>query len=408
MKNHDGALLHLTRIYRPDKIVLIYSEEMLAKKEWIEKALQSIDGYSPIIVIDPIILKNDEVYIFDKMYEEITQIIERYNNDEDELILNLSSATPQIISAMFAANRINDYNTRAVQVATPDKSANRRFDPASGPGIEELIHTNIDNNSSFENRSLEDNSQKFNQSLVKRYLRQLIAQYDYAAVLEILTQKDNRILSKTNQRKVCAVLENFVNVFKKQALLSDISAQNFTDRKAKAINYFLVIDVLNRRGQVADVLIKSKSLAEFILEELLHKEHPDLVVSVDNHPKLNPQHPDFDRIVNFINNEMKKERKNREFDCNFPLNLLSFYNILDFYEADDVLLDNINIVKSFNNERNALAHGLSEINSQIVNSRRLKKLIAALKVLLQFSYTVDEDYFNYFDKQNDFLREQLN
>ena len=69
MKNHDGALLHLTRIYRPEKIVLIYSEEMLAKKEWIETALQSIEGYSPIIVVDSTILKNDEVYIFDKMYE---------------------------------------------------------------------------------------------------------------------------------------------------------------------------------------------------------------------------------------------------------------------------------------------------------------------------------------------------
>lgn len=63
MKNHDGALLHLTRIYRPEKIVLIYSEEMLAKKEWIETALQSIEGYSPIIVVDSNILKNDEVYI---------------------------------------------------------------------------------------------------------------------------------------------------------------------------------------------------------------------------------------------------------------------------------------------------------------------------------------------------------
>ena len=202
MKNHDGALLHLTRIYRPEKIVLIYSEEMLAKKEWIETALQSIEGYSPIIVVDSTILKNDEVYIFDKMYEEITQIIKRYKNDEDELILNLSSATPQIISAMFATNRIYDYNTRAVQVATPDKSANRRFDPASGPDIEELIDTNIDNSSSFENRSLEDKSEKFNQSLVKRYLRQLIKQYDYAAALAILTKKDNKILSKTKQKKV--------------------------------------------------------------------------------------------------------------------------------------------------------------------------------------------------------------
>lgn len=411
MKNHDGALLHLTRIYRPEKIVLIYSEEMLAKKEWIETALQSIEGYSPIIVVDSTILKNDEVYIFDKMYEEITQIIKCYKNDEDELILNLSSATPQIISAMFAANRIYDYNTRAVQVATPDKSANRRFDLASGPDIEELIDTNIDNSSSFENRSLEDKSEKFNQSLVKRYLRQLIKQYDYAAALAILTKKDNKILSKTKQKKVCAILENFVNVFRKQSLLADISNQDFSAQEAKAINYFLMIDILNRRGHIADVLIKSKSLAEFLLEELLRKEHPNLIIRTDNLPRLNPEHSDSDEIITYIDFILKKERsiekEERIFQYNSVLNLLSFYNILEFYKEDEDLMDSIKVVKSFNRERNNLAHGLMEIDSQTVNNKRMLKLIRALQAILQYNYSFDVEWFSYFDKKNEFLLDQL-
>ena len=53
------------------------------------------------MVIESIILKNDEVYLFDKMYEVMGQIIEKYSGTDHQLILNLSSGTPQIISALF-------------------------------------------------------------------------------------------------------------------------------------------------------------------------------------------------------------------------------------------------------------------------------------------------------------------
>lgn len=119
--NHDAALLHIARNYRPDKIVLVYSQEMLVKQDLINKVLLSIEGYNPIIEIDSTILNNDEVFLFDKMYEVMGMIVQKYTNDDDEIILNLSSGTPQIISALFALNRINDYNTQAIQVATPKK-----------------------------------------------------------------------------------------------------------------------------------------------------------------------------------------------------------------------------------------------------------------------------------------------
>ena len=45
-------------------------------KDLVEKALCSIEGYHPKVVIESIILKNDEVYLFDKMYEVMGQIIE--------------------------------------------------------------------------------------------------------------------------------------------------------------------------------------------------------------------------------------------------------------------------------------------------------------------------------------------
>ena len=36
---HDGPLLHIARVYRPEKIVLIHSERSILKHDAIEKAL---------------------------------------------------------------------------------------------------------------------------------------------------------------------------------------------------------------------------------------------------------------------------------------------------------------------------------------------------------------------------------
>lgn len=36
---HDGPLLHIARVYRPEKIVLIHSERSILKHETIEEAL---------------------------------------------------------------------------------------------------------------------------------------------------------------------------------------------------------------------------------------------------------------------------------------------------------------------------------------------------------------------------------
>ena len=109
------------------RLSLYIVKKCLVKQDLINKVLLSIEGYNPIIEIDSTILNNDEVFLFDKMYEVMGLIVQKYTNDDDEIILNLSSGTPQIISALFALNCINDYNTQAIQVATPKNRANREY-----------------------------------------------------------------------------------------------------------------------------------------------------------------------------------------------------------------------------------------------------------------------------------------
>lgn len=411
--NHDAALLHIARNYRPDKIVLVFSQEMLVKQDLINKVLLSIEGYNPIIEIDSTILNNDEVFLFDKMYEVMGLIVQKYTNDDDEIILNLSSGTPQIISALFALNRINDYNTQAIQVATPKKGANREYKPLTDSEIDALIVENQDNSVDFVDRSIKDKSEKFTQALVKRHLRSLIASFDYQAAEAIINRKEyNKLLSKKRIAYIREKLNDFSRVFKNQSILSDILSFPLDDSQKKALNYYLMIDVLKERDHIADVLIKAKSLAEFVIEETIKKDHEGLILFDGNLPKLNPDFPDCEAILDDIDKKMKKSRgiedtEERIFSVQSTLNLLSYLNILEFYEYDSQLQTAINGILSLNGERNKVAHGLSEIDTRLLSRKKLKQLSENLRLLLVDCLGIDTSYFNYYDKQNEELIKML-
>lgn len=409
--NHDSALLHIARNYRPDKIVLVYSQEMLVKQDLINKVLLSIEGYNPIIEIDSTTLNNDEVHLFDKMYEVMGLIIQKYTNNDDEIILNLSSGTPQIKSALFALNRINDYNTQAIQVPTPKNGANREYKPLTDSEIDALIVENQDNSLDFVDRSIKDKSEKFSQALVKRHLRSLIASYDYQAAEVIINRKEDT-KSLSNIKKIRKKISDFSRVFKNQSILSDILSFPLDDSQKKALNYYLMIDVLKEREHIADVLIKAKSLAEFVIEETIKKDHEGLIVFDGNPPKLNPNFPDCEAILDDIDKKMKKSRgiedtDERIFSVQSTLNLLSYLNILEFYNYDSQLQTAINGIINLNSERNKVAHGLSEINTRLLSRKKLKQLSENLRLLLVDCLGIDSSYFNYYDKQNEELIKML-
>lgn len=386
---------------------------MMVKQDLINKVLLSIEGYNPIIEIDSTILNNDEVFLFDKMYEVMGMIVQKYTNDDDEIILNLSSGTPQIISALFALNRINDYNTQAIQVATPKKGANREYKPLTDSEIDALIVANQDNSLDFVDRSIKDKSEKFTQALVKRHLRSLIASFDYQAAEAIINRKEyNKLLSKKRIAYIREKLNDFSRVFKNQSILSDILSFPLEDSQKKALNYYLMIDVLKEREHIADVLIKAKSLAEFVIEETIKKDHEGLIVFDGNLPKLNPDFPDCEAILDDIDKKMKKSRgiedtEERIFSVQSTLNLLSYLNILEFYEYDSQLQTAINGILSLNGERNKVAHGLSEIDTRLLSRKKLKQLSENLRLLLVECLGIDSSYFNYYDKQNEELIKML-
>lgn len=319
-------------------------------------------NYEPELIIHDLIISDNEVHIFDVMFQRFSDILQEYYTKEDEFILNLSSATPQIKSALFVINRLNGINVKAVKVSSPEHASNKNIGHDNDENIDELIEVNKDNKVNFIDRTIEDNAEKFSQALLKKTARDFIEKFDYKAALDILDQLSDfpnlkslreeirDVVNCLSKKKIAYIREklyDFSRVFKNQSILSDILSFPLDDSQEKALNYYLMIDVLKEREHIADVLIKAKSLAEFVIEETIKKDHEGLIVFDGNLPKLNPSFPD------------------------------------------------------------KVAHGLSEIDTRLLSRKKLKQLSENLQLLLVDCLGIDSSYFNYYDKQNKELTKML-
>ena len=368
---HDGALVHIARKYRPDKIIIVFSERTLEKKEKINKVILSIDTeYMPEIVYHRQIILNENVFVFDTMYEQFDALIQEYYTKEDEFILNLSSATPQVKSALFVINRLSELNVKAVQVSSPEKDSNAGIRHDSEEDIQALIETNIDNKSDFVDRTIEDTSEKFKQGLMKKTIRDFIQKYDYKASLELANQ-----LSEFPGLKECRKkLHDIVDSLDRQDIPQLLKTKSWNEQKKKVLNAYLTIDLQIERGNFSEGLIRIKSLTEFILEDFIKDRYPGLLDTYTN----------------------ASEKK--------YLGLWDYNNILEDENEKD-LCEKIEKVKSINSTRNTVAHKLDPIKAKEL--KQLDTVLKTLKDLVKEHYQLREKDFDFYKEQNKELLELL-
>ena len=400
---HDGPLLHIVRVYRPEKIVLVHSERSLTKHDKLVKALKSIKDYSPEIIQDGGVLPDAQVAIFDEMYDTVSSIVKKYISD-DEIILNISSATPQIISAMFAVNRISDFNVTAVQVVTPQHKSNEGLRHDNQEDIDTLIETNLDNQSDYENRTLEDTGSKFSQDLTKRNLKALIDNYDYQGALELLRalKLPKKQESFSNIKELRKKLTEISDTIKIQGMPDKIVKAKLLSNQAKsALNSYLNIDRNHKQGNIAEVLIRVKSLVEFILEDYLNNHFLDVITyKEDGKPFLNAlKYPEI--LKKFQENAKKRDQ---EYHSGY-LSLHGYIGILKFFEPNHDLLKHIYDIQEINQVRNQVAHSLQAFDRE--NLTKVSSAVFASKQILLDSFDIDNHWFSFYEDLNQEIKKLL-
>ena len=399
---HDGPLLHIVRVYRPEKIVLVHSERSLTKHDKLVKALKSIKDYSPEIIQDGGVLQDAKVAIFDEMYDTVSSIVKKYISD-DEIILNISSATPQIISAMFAVNRISDFNVTAVQVLTPQHKSNEGLRHDNQEDIDTLIETNLDNQSDYENRTLEDTGSKFSQDLTKRNLKALIDNYDYQGALELLRalKLPKKQESFSNIKELRKKLTEISDTIKIQGMPDKIVKAKLSTKAQSALNSYLNIDRNHKQGNIAEVLIRVKSLVEFILENYLNNHFLDVITyKEDGKPFLNASK--YPEILKKFQEDAKM--RGQEYHSGY-LSLPAYIGILKFFEPNHDLLKHIYKIQEINQVRNQVAHSLQAFDRK--NLKKVSSAVFASKQILLASFDIDNHWFSFYEDLNQEIKKLL-
>lgn len=398
---HDGPLLHIVRVYRPEKIVLVHSERSLTKHDKLVKALKSIKDYSPEIIQDGGVLPDAKVAIFDEMYDTVSSIVKKYISD-DEIILNISSATPQIISAMFAVNRISDFNVTAVQVLTPQHKSNEGLRHDNQEDIDTLIETNLDNQSDYENRTLEDTGMKFSLDLTKRNLKALIDNYDYQGALELLRalKLPKKQESFSNIKELRKKLTEISDTIKIQGMPDKIVKAKLSTKAQSALNSYLNIDRNHKQGNIAEVLIRVKSLVEFILENYLNNHFLDVITYKDGKPFLNTSK--YPEILKKFQEDAKM--RGQEYHSGY-LSLPAYIGILKFFEPNHDLLKHIYKIQEINQVRNQVAHSLQAFDRK--NLKKVSSAVFASKQILLDSFDIDNHWFSFYEDLNQEIKKLL-
>ena len=189
----DGSMIHIIRVYKPDKVILYLSKdkrytyciEQLAK-------LQNRKIEYEIIERPELADVHEYNFYYDEFREILKDIINSMEKD-DKLLLNISSGTPAMKSGLLVLNHLWEDKCESIQVSTPQKSMNNK---EKDYDVETIWQLNEDNEENFENRCGEVQCTSLTRLKNEELIKKLIDEYDYDAAYSIATYEDMKNSSK--------------------------------------------------------------------------------------------------------------------------------------------------------------------------------------------------------------------
>lgn len=423
IKNYrDGALIHICRKYKPKRIILFLSQEILEIHKKDNRYLLSIEAlkkepgfenWNPgIDFIERSDLK--EVQKMDNFISEFKSGVEslkRYCEEGDKILLNVSSGTPAMKYSLQLLSTSDRNLLVPVQVDTPQKACNSNIKDYD---IEEEWVCNEDNDplKHLDRCNISKNDNLFIY-LLKKNIVALINNYDYSGALTIakgietdLNEEFMALLEAAKQR-LALNFRPANGVFKNYGYKMLFYE---TGDIAKLFEYILY---LNIKLKTANYIEFTRGITP-IFEDLLYyfvkdKVSPYIKLMRDKTPK-------WDVIKLSSSSELA--------DCEFVKNIDSYSkhntmyikseNLIEivnkYYASDTDLIENIKAVRAFeSNTRNIVAHEIKSLNSDAVKKCE-KTFENILKLTIRVNLIKKDNVKNFldsYDEMNKFLIDKL-
>lgn len=269
----DGPMLHIVRHYRERglrKVILFYTQATGKTARDFDPYKRVIQAVAPEIEIEEIFTDIDKPHLFDEFINIFPQKIRELHEQspKEKILLNVSSGTPQMQSTL-AILAVEYPYTLAVQVETPLGGANRDLPHTSDKEDFELqLDDMTDSKPDAKNRCREPQLKTIRKFADKGRILSLIERYEYEAAFE---------LAEHNEDIPAAVKKLLLHgghrmKFRLKDACKVIDAYNgenlcpFDGTKKTLTEYYLTIDVDQKRGDLFSVIIKA---IPFLFELLL-------------------------------------------------------------------------------------------------------------------------------------------
>ena len=275
----DGSLLHICRFEKPDKVVLYLSKEMVDHEQKDQRysyclgklmELQNRKFEVEMICRQELV----DVQDFDFFYGEFSGIINKIMDGMDEsdtLILNISSGTPAMKSALAVLKTISEISCRLIQVPTPVKSQNihdnRKYNPVA------VWDSNKDNELGAENRCVDVEIPSLAVKKKEEVIKMHVRAYDYHAALQVARTMPAKITSRyIAMLEMASLRYNFdLNEFKVMSKKNNYRPPIEAGNLFKRFEYALILQVKLEKKEYADFIRALTPLIVDLFEQALEK-----------------------------------------------------------------------------------------------------------------------------------------
>lgn len=258
----DGAMLHIVRHYAPEKVVLFFTKEMEDRDRENDRYVRAIHKLAPKCEVEKIYSGITNAHLYDEFLTVLPQTLyeirERY--PMDEILLNLSSGTPQIktLMAFFA---VDLDRTKGIQVVTPEGGSNRTIHPEKdSEDVEMLLAMNEDNEAGQKNRCEEPKLDVIKRYGLRRQIISLIKNYEYRGAFEIYKNNRHLFSASTGLLLEHAIYRESLMTKEAKNVLQDYKGRSLfkiaESEPRKLVEFFLVMQIRQYKGELPELLLK--------------------------------------------------------------------------------------------------------------------------------------------------------
>ncbi len=415
-------MLHICRVYQPDKVYLYLSKEMVENEEKDQRYTKTIellgDKLNHHFEVE-LIKRADFVNVqqYDIYYEEFRNIIidieKSMDKANDTLLLNMASGTPAMKSALMILSTLAEYRYQPIQVDSPKKASNSEYEERTDYDVELNWECDSDNEDGYENRCREVKCMNLVRLLKMDILKKHLEAYDYHAALEIGKEIQNEISEEAWE--LLQVADDRVKLnhkdISKRAVSRKYKIYPVEDSgRRKLVEYALYLQMKVKKEEYADFIRGITPLVVDLLEIILKNKCKfsidDCCITIKGVRKWNHQKLQQHGVLDYMNQSYAGNFKEG------PIYSTHLDKIIQL-KSDDIVLKQkaAQLVKIEGKVRNMAAHEVVSVTDEWFRKNcghSAKDIMELVKwLVVAAGMNVTKEVWNSYDQMNNWIEEAL-